>query len=83
MGMFDDWRKRVEDDLVGAQQALEQKQQLLERLKQVHQQALDLIDSGSTVPIDIPGSSPMACPSWKAWWMAGICRPPRRSCPRG
>lgn len=54
MSMFDDWRKRVADDLVGAQQALQQKEQLLERLKQVHQQALDLIDSGSTVPVDIP-----------------------------
>ncbi|WP_369951851.1 metallophosphoesterase [Ralstonia syzygii] len=51
---FEDWKTRIETDLENARQNLERKQQILVRLKQVHQQVRAVIDSGSTSATGIP-----------------------------
>ncbi|AUH51315.1 metallophosphoesterase [Chromobacterium sp. ATCC 53434] len=51
---FGDWKNRVETGLGDIRQTLEQKQQILDRLQQVHQQVRAVIDSGSTESGGIP-----------------------------
>ncbi|MGC0042468.1 metallophosphoesterase family protein [Ralstonia pseudosolanacearum] len=51
---FDDWKTRIEADIENARKNLERKRQILVRLKQVHQQVREVIDSGSTSATGIP-----------------------------
>ncbi|WP_425220109.1 metallophosphoesterase family protein [Ralstonia solanacearum] len=51
---FEDWKTRIETDLENARQNFERKRQILARLKQVHQQVRQVIDSGSTSATGIP-----------------------------
>ncbi|WP_405126883.1 hypothetical protein ACEPM2_19655 (plasmid) [Ralstonia pseudosolanacearum] len=51
---FEDWKTRIETYFENARHNLQRKQQILARLKQVHQQVREVIDSGSTSATGIP-----------------------------
>ncbi|POA99561.1 metallophosphoesterase [Chromobacterium sinusclupearum] len=54
MDVFADWKSRIESDLAATEQNLQQKQQMLARLQQAHDQVWEVINSGSTSSAGIP-----------------------------
>ncbi|MEN3031198.1 metallophosphoesterase [Chromobacterium amazonense] len=54
MDVFADWKSRIEGDLAATEQNLQQKQQMLARLQQAHDQVWEVINSGSTSSAGIP-----------------------------